>query len=179
MRLKMMIGILFSIIGAAGQWIMADTLSNTSIKNDLSNNTVLIIKGGSDLENRVAKIVTDNLTRQSLKVELENLRNARRQESGKYLVVIVFNAIKKNNYIDRSIHTFLNARGMPNENVLVFSVYGRTWPTATDQQEPTDAITAATRTLNPSEVAQAVSQQVISTIRSDRNERTSGDNSPQ
>jgi hypothetical protein len=113
---------------------------------------ILIAKGNSYLENTVAALISDSLQEYAITtIPLQDLVKQNRRD---FTVIIIFNAIKRdkiNPVIDKYIKSTENP-GTPS-NLLICTVYGEQWK---GKGASTDAVTSATKTLNPELVAARV-----------------------
>ena len=112
--------------------------------------SVLIIKGNSYLENAVAKILSDSLLNRGFQVKYGDVAHADRESAGKFTTTMIFNAIKKDQNIDPIVQRYIDSKNGGSSNILIFTVYGAT---NNSTSKEADAITAATKSLNPVVIA--------------------------
>jgi hypothetical protein len=120
---------------------------------------ILIAKTDTYLENTVATLISDSLSSPDCIVTTIPLSKLVEQNRQDFTIIILFNAVKRdkiNPAIDKYIKTTENP-GTPS-NLLICTVYGEKWM---GKETATDAVTSATKTLNP----ELVASRVIANIR--------------
>jgi hypothetical protein len=144
------------------QWLMVVAMAcgtrlfaapnDTSERMDTTvSMNVLIVKGNSYLENTVTKIVQDSLSRLGFSVNSVPLKKLGSENPANYKAIIVFSAIKVSGQLDPLVKKFIDTKSNdPSSNVMICTVYGERWGGA---RVKTDAVSAATKTLNPAAVA--------------------------
>jgi hypothetical protein len=139
----------------AGVWAANSATDSSAIEagntSADTSRTVLIIKSNSYLEGAVAKIVQDSLRLRGLQVEFASLAHAGRIGSRQYHATIIFNAINRDESVNPVVERISRIQNRGSSNILVFSVSGDRWNGTST--EKTDALTAATKTLKPGDVA--------------------------
>ena len=113
---------------------------------------ILIAKGHSYLENTVAALIADSLPDYTVTaIPLEDLD---KQNHGDFAVIVIFNAVKRdriNSAVRKYIRTTQEYGTL--SNLLICTVYGEIWK---GKEIAADAVTTATKTLNPEIVASRV-----------------------
>jgi menaquinone-dependent protoporphyrinogen IX oxidase len=122
---------------------------------------ILIAKGHSYLENTVAALIADSLPEYTVTaIPLQELAQQNRQD---YEVIVLFNAIHRdriNSAVDKYIKTTENYG--THSNLLICTVFGEKWK---GKEIAMDAVTTATKTLNPETVASRVLANIRLAIR--------------
>jgi len=146
-------GWLIAILGCAMRLCAA---INDSVQpgDTILPQVVLVVKGNSYLENAVTKIITDRLAGQNVTVKQIALANLSKENYGAYRAVLIFNAIRASGQVDPIARAFINSKSdHPSSNIMICTVYGERW----HGKAPTvDAVSAATKILNPEMVAQKI-----------------------
>jgi hypothetical protein len=121
---------------------------------------VLVVKGNSYLENAVTKIIMDHLAGQGITVKQIVLEKLSKENYGAYRAILVFNAIRASGQLDPIARAFINSKSdHPSSNIMICTVYGEKW----HGKGPTiDAVSAATKTLNPEMLAQKILSGILS-----------------
>ena len=123
----------------------------TAYRDTTAPRTVLIVKGDSYMENAVTKILKDSLGRQGVTVETARIKKLSSKNSADYTAIIVFSAIKASGQLDPVVRRYMETKGNdPTSNIMVCTVIGEKWSGAAEKE---DAVSAATKTLNPVVVA--------------------------
>jgi hypothetical protein len=115
---------------------------------------ILIAKGNSYMENTVAALISDSLPSPAYSVTAIPLQDLPKQNRQDFSVIVLFNAIKRdqiNSAVNKYIKTTENYG--TRSNLLICTVYGERWK---GKEAAEDAITTATKTLNPGSVASRV-----------------------
>jgi hypothetical protein len=148
-------------------WITAVKAADTRdslAAADSAAHRVLILKGNSYLENAVTKIISDSLHHHGFNLSTDDWKKAGHYPPSKYRAILIFSSIKANQTLDPQIEGYLDSKGVADaQNILVFSVHGRLWPDSTRTIYSVDAITAATRTLDPIKISNQIVQQFYRT----------------
>jgi hypothetical protein len=115
---------------------------------------ILIAKGNSYLENSVAALISDSLLSSECAVTIIPLQDLEKQNRNDYKVIILFNAIKRDR-INSTINKYIKSTENYGtySNLLICTVYGEKWK---GKEAAMDAVTTATKTLNPELVASRV-----------------------
>jgi hypothetical protein len=114
--------------------------------------SILIAKGESYLENTVASMIADSLTGYTVRtIPLQDLVNQNRKD---FRAVVLFNAVK-GNQINSTINKYIKTTENygTRSNLLICTAYGEKW---NGKESVQDAVTTATKTLNPELVASRV-----------------------
>jgi hypothetical protein len=98
----------------------------------------------------VAKILSDSLLNRGFQVKYGDVAHADRESAGKFTTTMIFNAIKKDQNIDPIVQRYIDSKNGGSSNILIFTVYGAT---NNSTSKEADAITAATKSLNPVVIA--------------------------
>jgi len=151
-------GWLVLILGCAMRLCAA---TNDSIQPDdtVLLQVVLVAKGNSYLEDAVTKVLTDRLAEKGISVKQIPLTKLSEENSGDYRAVLIFNAIRASGQVDPIARAFINSKSdHPSSNVMICTVYGERW----HGKRPTvDAVSAATKTLNPEMLAQKILMDIL------------------
>ena len=115
---------------------------------------ILIAKSDSYLENTVASLISDSLSSSTCIVTSIPLQDLAKQNRRDFTVIILFNAIKRDR-INSAVNKYIKSteNSGTQSNLLICTVYGEKWR---GKETATDAVTTATKTLNPELVASRV-----------------------
>jgi menaquinone-dependent protoporphyrinogen IX oxidase len=133
---------------------------DSSMTSPITPRNILIAKGDSYLENTVAAMIVDSLSTSGTTVTIIPLNDLNKQNRLDYTVVVLFNAVKRgqiNSAVNKYIKTTENYGTL--SNLLICNVLGEKWK---GKEASMDAVTTATKTLNPEPVA----SRVLANIRS-------------
>jgi hypothetical protein len=139
------LSIFLALRPAAGQPDTAGSVKEGPVK-------ILIAKGNTYLENTVAALISDSM--QECAVTTIPLEDLAKQNRSDYKIVLLFNAIKRdqiNSTINKYIKTTENYG--TRSNLLICTPYGEVWK---GKESALDAVTTATKTLSPGNVASKV-----------------------
>lgn len=130
-----------------------------SVAGDGSDTTkpkkVLIVKANTYLENMVAGALTDSLAKRGITVETISISKLDKKNQAEYSTIIVFSALKASGQLDPIIKRYISAKSSgPVSNIMICTVYGEKW--AGIPRKTTDAVSAATKTLDPTVVANRI-----------------------
>jgi hypothetical protein len=114
---------------------------------------VQIIKNNSYLENAVAAIVSDSLSKRGCSVKFVELSRRGIDAAVISGTTIVFGAISERQKLDPLVRKYLSSQHGESSRNLIFSVYGEPW---NDSLRRVDAITAATNALKPDDIAKKI-----------------------
>lgn len=136
--------------------LLGALLSSAIAQNDSASDTVpppfknvLIVKNDTYLENAVSKIIADSLAQKGFTVKIVSLESLKDEQPGAYGASIIFSAIRSSK-MSPIVRSYARALGATQSNIMVCTVYGGQWMS---DQTKADAVAAATKTLNPAEVA--------------------------
>jgi len=115
---------------------------------------ILIAKTDTYLENAVAALISDSLSSPTCVVTSIRLQDLGKQNRQDYDVIVVFNAIKRGQ-INSAVHKYIQTTENygTRSDLLICNVYGERWK---GKETAEDAVTTATKTLNPDPVASRV-----------------------
>jgi menaquinone-dependent protoporphyrinogen IX oxidase len=133
---------------------------DSSLSSPKTTRNILIAKGDSYLENTVAAMIVDSLSTTGTTVTIIPLKDLNKQNRQDYTVVVLFNAVKRgqiNSAVSKYIKTTENYG--TESTLLICNVLGEKWK---GKETSMDAVTTATKTLNPEPVA----SRVLANIRS-------------
>jgi hypothetical protein len=133
-----------------------------SIPRDTSSksNKILLAKGNTFLEDLVAKIVKDTLTARGFSVKVIDTKYIADEQPAVYRVSIVFSGIKGDHLFD-PVSRYATGFKDQKSNLLICTAYGDRWDS---KKLAVDAVTAATKTLDPDEVAANLLKNIYSII---------------
>jgi menaquinone-dependent protoporphyrinogen IX oxidase len=120
---------------------------------------ILIAQGESYLEKTVSSLIADSLSKTGCAVKIIALQDLNKQNRQDYSAIILFSAIKHdriNSAVNKYIKTTENYGTQ--SNLLICTVYGEKWQ---GKEPAVNAVTSATKTLKPENVA----ARVLSNIR--------------
>jgi hypothetical protein len=144
---------LFSAVALPGAMPAAAQADSTAFVKE-SPVKILIAKTDTYLENTVAALISDSLSSPSCIVTSIPLRTLSRQNRRDFTVIVLFNAVKQgqiNSAVNKYIRSTENSQTP--SNLLICTVYGEKWK---GKETAADAVTTATKTLNPVLVAARV-----------------------
>jgi len=142
--------LLFPALGLFLTFASVDTTD--TLKSSATSRTVLIAKNDSYLENAVSAILGDSLSLRGFSIKIISLEFLEKERSGNYRATIVMNAIQSSKE-QSVVRAYTRALGADQSKILVFTVYGEEWKTG---KVVGDAVTGATKTLNPAAIAEKI-----------------------
>jgi hypothetical protein len=149
-------GIPIAVNQSAAQSAVADSTIRMSDSGTMTKEPdlkmILVVRGDSYLEDRVAGIVRDSLVRRGYAVKTISHRFLKYENPGYYSSSIIFNGIKASNLYGPT-KKFARTLSASSSNILFFTVYGEQWK---NKSPRTDGISAATRSINPMIVAEKI-----------------------
>jgi hypothetical protein len=149
------------VVSAMSLFARNTTTTDTSVSSKVKQRkAVLIVKGNSYLENAIAKIIIDSLSRRGIDVRTTDLKTVSSAVPAEFVTILVFSAIKSSNIRDQ-IREFIkgvnDVDGDPVSNILICTVHGDVWE---PKKSTVDAVTGATRTLDPGDIAKKIMKQI-------------------
>ena len=135
-----------------------NALQSVSLQN------VLIVNGGSYLENTVSSLVRDSLTQKGFTIKIIPLASLKSEQPSNYRATIIMNAVHTSK-VAGIVRSYARSKGGERSNILICTVYGEEWKSGMTR---IDAVTAATKTLNPAGVAVKIISAVLAVMQPDK-----------
>jgi DNA-binding response OmpR family regulator len=110
---------------------------------------VLIVHENSYLENAVTAILSDSLSLRGFAIKTISSALLNNEQSESYAATIIFNAVKASG-LSGEVRSFARTLATAQSNILICTVRGEEWKSG---KLMTDAVAAATKTLNPGVIA--------------------------
>jgi hypothetical protein len=137
--------------------VAADSTAQIEDSIQLSNlpdlKMVLIVHNDTYLEEKVAEIVRDSLVRRGYTVKTISHQFLRNENPGYYTSSIIFNGIKSAD-LTGPAKKYARTLSQTPSNIMFFTVNGETWDKKKTSR--TDGVSAATRSINPGNVANKI-----------------------
>jgi hypothetical protein len=118
----------------------------------LKSKRILLARGNSYLENAVSGIIVDSLFRRGYSVTVLDVKSLVNEDPNVYRASIIFNGVISSRLFEPVAGYTSNFKDRES-NILICTAYGERWDGK--KVEP-DAVTAATKSLDPAEVTAKV-----------------------
>lgn len=134
--------------------VIVPTISGQAVEKP-EQKSILIVLEDSYLEHAVAAILSDSLTARGFSIKRIGANDLTHENPRRYTASIIFGALKGDRVDDPVIRRYIGRRTNPLSNIMICSVYGQSYIQGSPMIK-TDAVAAATATLNPEAISQRI-----------------------